>query len=649
MAKKEQKKPDYSEFESLADQKPAAPDYSEFESLADAPEPHGLLRQAGQDALDALAWVGNKYDRFAGAPSRAAVGSLLEGNFSDAPGKFAEQFGAPPELAPTGAELYDKTHLPVFPLAAKGSLVGQSLEQGMGRIPTSRDVGGLLFDVGADVTNLVPLGAAAKLAGRGAKAGLLEGGKLAGRAAALGADVLTGTEAGTRAAERIAKATERSGAALKGLLSPERAQDLARFEEIAKGAKIAPEELSASVQYGPKSGVSKLERFLMEGPAGEDLQKQFVETSNKITEAAKNAPEKIGAVVPKENAGQLIRNSFQEAQDKMFNDIDDMTMSQVQKYAPGLQLNKESRAAFDSTLNGIDSWIKGVERRGLSSIEKSEAQEMKGVVEGLRNGTTTYKQSVEALQRLGKIAFEEPDKAMQLGRVSAPTEKLSDLYFGLQDAVIDTIRKDINPEFADQIVNNNQLMTKFFKERDVLKNVLESGKIAPENVFKKLIEHGDSRQIEALKKTLSPDSMNQLKATYLDSLIKTNSKGDVLFDSTINSLKSKKDHLGRLFSPEELKPLNDLLELGSRQGVDKLSMSGTGASVQFKDIIRGIFNGEVARGTLDYLKRPKAVLPPVKRPGLLQEALQPRGLQEGRLKTLQSIAPSTYERGGQNE
>ena len=107
-------------------------------------------------------------------------------------------------------------------------------------------------------------------------------------------------------------------------------------------------------------------------------------------------------------------------------------------------------------------------------------------------------------------------------------------------------------EFGDDVANglirNNKLITDFLGEKSVLGKVLENKNIAPEDVFKKLITNGNSRTIESLKAILPVKDIQKLKATALNSLIKRNEDGFVMFTRTANFMKNEPGLIAEFFT-----------------------------------------------------------------------------------------------------
>lgn len=141
-----------------------------------------LLGAAGKGLLGVAGAVGSFVDRFTGAPTRAGIGAIQDGKgIMGAIPAATEQFGADPELAPTGKQIAQKAGVPDTALSEKMPYMysedghGLTMKKGGMLDPTASGAAGLVVDVAADPTNIIPGRA---IVGAGGK-GLLKGAKLA--------------------------------------------------------------------------------------------------------------------------------------------------------------------------------------------------------------------------------------------------------------------------------------------------------------------------------------------------------------------------------------------------------------------------------------------------------------------------------------
>lgn len=627
--------------------------------------------EAGQWALENVAApIGKFVDTYTGAPSRKALSTLVDKKgLLEAGGQFIEQFGADPEKAPTGKDIAqklgvgDKSLSDAYPGLYSETGEGLPLKKGGFLDPTASGAAGLGVDVATDWTNLIPGAVAAK--------GLLKAGgktvggtaKLAGKTAAVTADVVTGTKVSTNTARALGVVTEKTGEIINKVLNPKQSIDFPKAVEIAKKNGIEPSLLSSSIEFGPTSGISRLERNLSERAGGETLLKNHEDGYNAISDALNRKVDSIAGkpVGSDVEAGALIRDSFAKSQNNLLGSME-MTYKKAGTYAPGLRINKDDLSNLNSTLNGVEKYAKGMIKRGIDNVDKQQGQQLLRAVEGVRATKGSYKQSVEALERIGRKAF---NSKPIIGQVPPDIDKLQDIYFKLSDSIINTVRKDVNPEFADELVRNNKTMSDFFSKRSVIKGSLESGR-ADETLFRNLIGSGDSKKISALRGMLPPEDIQALKGAFLRSTIKPDINGVVSFKQVANALRTKKNIVESLFSPQEIQEITELVKLGDDFGPSVLSHSGTGASQGFLNFPKQVVSSFAdekwlnaqkakARGKSSSVSggliKESSEIP---QSGLLKEkdipsltvepGLLRRGPIEKRLKATQSIAPSYYNR-----
>lgn len=655
---------------------PAKPSPSPTPKWDEEPPPKkvepGLVEKAGRGLLEnVVVPVGTFVDKYTGAPTRAAVAAIQDG--ANPISAFTDQFGENPELAPTGKEIAQKAGVSDTSLSdVLPSLYSETgdewtkFQRGGLLDPTASGAAGLGVDIAADWTNLIPGAVVAKGAAQAGKGTAKAGLKAAGTAGNLGAkalDVATGTEIASKAAKATGALADVPGKAvdaLQSVVSPKQSDYFGKASEVAKKIGIEPEGLPASIEFGPSSVASRLERSVREGPAGEGLLKSYGDARGKVVSAAEEGIKKAAGGVPLSDihAGEAISTGFKDAQRKLFQDAE-LRYKSVAEYAPGVRVNKDAAAKFDKALEGVRRRAIGLAKRGVTGDQSAQGKALLVTVERLQNvAKGSYKQAAEQLEMLGNAAFGKSKPV--LGKAQVDQKELAKLYHELSDALLDTVRKDINPEFADEIVSNNAKMSSFFKNRDQVIKVLDDPNVAPETVFKRLVQGADSKQIEALKNTLTPEQFNSVRGSYLNNLVRRNSDGEIMFGSTRNALRKEKSRLSAFFSPKEISELEDILELGDNFGPEVLSTSGTGGSNAFRGLVDGVTNGLINEKALNAIKdrgRGRGLLsaPGASRVGEVAEevatelpsAKQSRGLLkrgpvERRLKAAQSVAPSNY-------
>jgi hypothetical protein len=251
-------------------------------------------------------------------------------------------------------------------------------------------------------------------------------------------------------------------------------------------------------------------------------------------------------------------------------------------------MSDEAQQMIASKLNGIEKFAKGQLKRGISDLERSQARGLINVVNAVRNTNGSMKQLVEELQALGNAAYKPRNS---LAAIPPDIDKLRDLYNTIKEGVYKTIETDVQngDELLGALKISNDLMSEFFGNREAIGNILGNPKLAPEQVFDRLLKN--TKQIDAIKNILKPEDLARLKGAYVESLIKRNDEtGNILWKSTANNITSRQNRaiVERLLEPEELKDLLDIVKLGERAGIPNMSTSGTGATNQFLGVIKDL-------------------------------------------------------------
>jgi hypothetical protein len=555
---------------------------------------YGNYADLPQEMKKGAEYLGEKYNSFFTSPARAVHGAIAEGK---SPMMAAiRQIGQSPAKAPTGSELMQKHGVSNEPVA-KFSIMGREFN------PSLADIGGEVLNIVEDPLLLSgPLFKAAKFGGKVAKGAL----SLGRDAVIAGADLLTGGEYASRAKDVVGRGLEFAGNAASGsfeslakVFNPSQSVDFPEMMAIAQKYGIDPRTLPEGVEFGKGTFLDSAGRSLREGHLNEHHMQLFKENYEKLSQGVAKEIQQIGGGAPPlsvQEAGTALRHGFDEGIQRFWDGIE-MTHNEVQKYAPGLYIDREAMAKLDSTVNGIEKFAKGQVSRGITAMDKGQGQELLNAVDAFRQGNGSYKQSVEALRQIGREAFRTQNV---LQKMPSDVEKLRKLYFAVDEALIDTVAKHVNPAFAEELVSNNKLIHKMFTERSQIGGVLGDSHVAPEHVFKRLIENGDSDQIKALKTFLTPEQMNQQKAAFLNDMVKLEPDGSFNLKNLYNKMRSKKQQLSNLFSedPGQLIELSNALKLGERFGNPVLSSSGTGASNVFKDLSKEAFSASVANESI---------------------------------------------------
>lgn len=560
------------------------------------------LKALGRASVKGLVKVGQAVDSIGGAPTRQALDQALSGDFKEAGKSILDPY-TKSEEAPTGKEIIQK-HFPNTPekipanYAPPGVLSDQEAEE-LGMNFPLKDAAGVAVDAAAD--RLVFAGPLLKVA----KKGLSTLGKFALQGSAKALDVTTGM----RTAEKLedaGTAIQNTSQALQRRFRPKMADDFNDLKKIADRNKIDMGKQPAAIEFGENSSLSRAERVIAEGPEGEMLLQKFKEGQQDITRALDDDIERIsGARLPDQvQAGEAIVDGFNEGVKRFFDGVD-VSWSQIVKENPGLKVSEQAQKIINRRLNFWEKQAKGkafggkLGPRGIGP-EVKEAKSLLTAIENIRNANGSLKQTVEALQGVGRVAF-NAGKRSEFHPIDI--EGLQNIYHKINGELIGSVGQSIGKNTADRLRSNNKLMSNFIGQKSVVGKVVGRKDIAPEKIFKQLVESGDTRKIEALKSILSPEKVNQLKGAFLDSVVKRNAEGDIIFRSTVNNLQRKKHLAQELFTPGEIDNFTDLLKFGERMGSPVMSSSGTGASIGFMDAFKKLPEEVAASAGLEQAKR----------------------------------------------
>lgn len=267
-------------------------------SAAKGRDTNSFLTSLKNGAIEKVAEAGRFIDRYSGAPARAAIGAAQDGE--NPLSAAARQFGADPELAPTGQELARRAGVPdtslsdVIPSRFTDSDVEAKewlkFKRGGAADVSASGAAGLGIDIAADPTNLIPGVAISKgteLAGQGLRA--------AGRAASkVSAPTL-------KQAGDVAKAvTVHAGSTLTGLPKKNIAKYIERTPEVEKiiakhggDMTLAADELRDNLQKAIQTKIASLnddvKKAIANAPAGSSASNEAIINSLEVSKRGVNA------------------------------------------------------------------------------------------------------------------------------------------------------------------------------------------------------------------------------------------------------------------------------------------------------------------------------------------------------------------------
>lgn len=536
-------------------------------------------------AINLASQMGSKLDSVTGAPTRAglmaaAKGQGLRGTID----AFTHQFAGSPEKAPTGEEIareFGVSDAPVrIPFAEKP-------------VAASKIVGGGI-DLTADYTNVLPTALMAKA--------LLRTGEAVGKVGTTGARVLgaapmaEGIEAGYKGAKRY----------LHEFFNPKIAEDFEQSLAIAERHGIDPKLLSDSVKYGNDSFIARKGKQLAEGVGGQERLLRHNSGVQAIAEATDRfivdtvgrgyGPQTV------ENAGDLIRDAYNKAVSNTFQDLEFTYQSAGEQL--GIQrLAPKSQEHIQGVIDRLGEQANWRAKNAATIDGQKQGRFMQKQLENLQGSVLAgdYQEIVQQMQEIGRSSY------VSHSDIGWDEKAGREMYEALREGVLQTVDA-VNPGAKTKLEASNQQLSKFLSDMGLLDPVVRDPKKGGEVIFRDLVEGGNSRKLEALKAVIGgdEDAMAVLKATYVDSLKKMGKDGEWSFNSLGRSFRNDartRMVAEKLFSPEELQELGNLVSLGEKHGTPVLSTSGTGASNSFRDTLSNLKAHTLDESTIAYLKR----------------------------------------------
>jgi hypothetical protein len=167
--------------------------------------------------------------------------------------------------------------------------------------------------------------------------------------------------------------------------------------------------------------------------------------------------------------------------------------------------------------------------------------------------------------------------------------------------IVNTVRRTLGDKMAQSLTENNKKIHEFLKEKALVADVLENEKLAPEKVFNRLIQNGDSKRIKVLVSLLPEKDVHQLRGAFLDNLVSRKADDKLPLASLKKALDRKDPVVSALFSEDELTSFKDLIDVGNRLGDAVLSTSRTGASLAFENVPKSVGQGIIDRSIREQL------------------------------------------------
>ncbi len=545
----------------------------------------GFFRKLGEGALDAFVALGNEIDKVGGAPTRVAIGTLIDDfnqgkdiSLQKAGGAFVEQFGQDPSKAPTGKDIAKKVGVTEASLSdafpgffskkgEEGKLpFGLKLEKGGLLDISGEGAAGLAIDITADPLNLIPVGSAAKFLGRTV-------GKATGKVAkSLGhvAKKATGTE---EVIDVTGKALKKEALDIAKTLNPKVAPDLNKLMFVARKNGVDLDLLNDGVVFGKDPTVTKSVRLADEINGA--LQRKIGTISG-------------GRQISREEAGILIREGIDRATSRLF-DLNDVTYSSIAKKFPDTVLSEKAAKRMKVFLDDAHVKATTMVNKGKTELRRAQGKEILNAIKSLRKSGGNLAEMVDDLKEVGEAAFKFNSKFAPNPPDIAFMRKL---YGNLSEAVYDTVETRIKggKRIAENLRHNNKVLADFFSDRKSITKIAGSD-IADEQVFRRLVENGDSKKIEALRTTLSDKEFNLLKGAYIDNLMEA--QKDLNFEKLNKAFSNprKESIVNHLYTQKELDDIQELFLLGERAQVKVQKSLGQNVKEKFVEFASSMREG----------------------------------------------------------
>lgn len=569
-----------------------------------------FLGELGSDALEILDTV----DSYTGAPMREGLKTLGESESLLTAGKaFVNQFGEDTSTAATGKEVVRAAGVRDFKTLGGAYAAGNTPEEiqaSLSEMPIEEQIApanvpleeglGAVVEMTADPLMFIPVGKVLKYGGKGVSAVSKGTGRVVLNSSKTAQAVADGVDITNKTVRRTAKAI---GDNLKNMFNPVQSADFPRMKKVLEKNDILPknlEHIPESLEFGERSSISTASKVLRQDPLGEERTKVFNEFLLSVDGAIDT---KIGGMADNVGAdafqgGEQLMKGYNDGVGELF-DGAEVTYQNFNAIAPDHLLNEKSLFKLDNKLARIEKKATRLMKAGVGE-ERSKAKALLADIKAIRQGDGSYQGLVDTMQSVGRSAFKKKDL---LERVPVDKHNLQDIYYTMRD-IVHTEIAGVDPALAVKLKESNLKFNKFFSENEGISKVLSKAK-DPQHVFNRLIANGNVTDLRALKSTMPAEAFNQVRATYLNTLIAREATyGNISYAKTITNMERRKRMIAEMFidAPEALGEFQELLEVGKRTGDIILNKSGTDVSRRFRDFMGSILNSAISDATLEASK-----------------------------------------------
>jgi len=607
----------------------------------DLEEEPSALKQFGAKALGKVAEAAEWFDARTGAPSRKAIGVLQE-DFTDVPGAWEaakQQYGAPTQLAPTGKQLSIRAGVPTTSLSevAPGMFSDTGEEWLKFRKGGFADVSpagvtGLVTDITADPTNLIPVGKLLK----GGKAatqelvGFIRGvGKELPEAARV-AKVASQMASEPGVYQTVKNAVQDTAKSVEKLVKPGISPTWEHYRGVAVKHGIDPAILQGgALEHGANTLITRSRQKLAQGIGGETFRNKYMQGLSSIYDATKKVVNKIGdgaEPLARTDAGEVIAQEFKNTQKNFFQKMDITYNTVLSQLPPNAPIPTMALKAYKQSIDPVvTQLIERSKNKFLNPTVRAQAKALAADLKAAGKANGTMQELREGMTQL-KDAFENSYLAKDM-----PLEirTMRELYKKSSEAFIDGTEDYLGKEVSSALRDNNKAMTEWFRKTERLDDILSGGK-SGEEVFRKTIENADSNMLRDMRVIFdqNPGVLKRAKAAFIDGLMKVDEDGMFSFARFNNKIRDPKSKmiLKELFTPEEVTELLELTKMGEEMGPQILNPSRTAEFLGLELSPKNIAGEAAQRSIIDILEKQARSRGVGKAAEVIPEAVQEPGL-----------------------
>jgi hypothetical protein len=381
--------------------------------------------------------------------------------------------------------------------------------------------------------------------------------------------------------------------------APVRADDFEDSLKILKENDIDTKYIPGGLEFGEDTSIGSLEKVIRQGPGGDESASAFANFLGKINNKIKDKVANISNTgkLDSYSAGKDLVDGYNKGVKSFFKDLD-ITYKNFNQISPDHVMQKK-------TLSSLATVLYRAKREATRKLkfgtpeQKAAAKSTIEFVEGLFDMDGSYREYIEVMQDIGSQAYEKGQPILGI----APVKKklmvqIYKVMSGNANREVGTIDKGL----AKALRDNNEKISKFLGDNARVSKLIGSGK-SPEKIFDSAIKNGNIDDLRALKEVVDDRTFNNVKASYLNTLIKTNDYG-ISYKKTLNNFRSKADILNELFGDsKEYQNIINLLGVGRKSGDAILNFSGTDRSSEFRDFLKKAISAGQDEVTVTVLKR----------------------------------------------